>query len=94
MALNLKSQRTLDAIDRLAALTGESKVEAVTSAVEEKIAAVLAAQARSRDVRSRAQAMREIALQGAALAAQRGIAPTPGGGDAADILYDEAGLPA
>ncbi len=38
MALNLKNPRTLQAIDELARLTGESKSEAVASAIEARLA--------------------------------------------------------
>ena len=43
MALNLKNPRTLHAIDELARLTGESKSEAVASAIEARLAALVAA---------------------------------------------------
>jgi hypothetical protein len=43
MALNLKNPRTLDAIDAVARITGESKSQAVASAIEARLAELIAA---------------------------------------------------
>ena len=96
MALNLKNPRTLHAIDELARLTGESKSEAVASAIEARLAelitaseAALAADGSPRD------RLRTLIADSAPRFARAGLGPDAQGGyvDPTAELYDDAGLP-
>jgi antitoxin VapB len=82
--LNLQSQRARDAASALAELTGDSITEAVTVAIEER----LARERRSRMTREeRIEAILEIGRRYAAL-------PDKDSRSADEILgYDENGLP-
>jgi antitoxin VapB len=91
MALNLKNPKTLAALDELARLTGESKAQAAASAIEARLAQILAAQ---RADAADAELAAIIADSSARMKAAgfgrdaqgRRIDPT-------DALYDERGLP-
>ena len=89
--LNIKSDRADELVSRLIALTGESKTQAVVSALEERLARVerQAAEppARRPDYEARLQAIREIGERVRAM-----TPPHLRSSDHAD-LYDENGLP-
>lgn len=96
MALNLKNPRTLQAIDDLARLTGESKSEAVASAIEARLAEVLAADAATRAAGVSAQdRLRVLVADSSERLARAGLGAQSGGrfGDPTVDLYDDAGLP-
>lgn len=80
VALNIKNQATEDAVRALAALTGESQVEAVRIAVEERVARI------SEDDRRARLARRLARVQG--VYREAGIVIDQG------ALYDDRGRPA
>ena len=96
MALNLKNPRTLHAIDELARLTGESKSEAVASAIEARLAALVAANeaARAAD-RPPRDHLRALMADAAPRFARTGPGADSEGRyvDPTADLYDDAGLP-
>jgi len=83
MSLNIKNERTHKLVNQLAELTGESKTEAVTKAVQERLDRV-----RGREVSDRVQRLSKIATDAASRIKEpfRSI-------DHAEFLYDEKGLP-
>jgi hypothetical protein len=97
MALNLKNPRTLHAIDELARLTGESKSEAVASAIEARLAALLAADeaAHAADRGSPRDRLRALMADAAPRFARAGLGADSEGRhiDPTAELYDDAGLP-
>ena len=96
MALNLKNQRTLHAIDELARLTGESKSEAVASAIEARLAALVAADEATHTTDGTPRdRLRALIADAAPRFAHAGLGPDPEGRyvDPSAELYDDAGLP-
>jgi antitoxin VapB len=89
--LNIKSDRADELVTRLVALTGESKTQAVVSALEERLARVErevgATPARRPDYEERLKAIRAAADAISAM-----IPPNLRTSDHSD-LYDENGLP-
>ena len=83
MALNIRNRTTEELAATLASLTGETKTEAVTRALEDRLAKV-----RSRPLgRNLVEELHEIALHCASL-------PVLGDRSADDTLgYDERGVP-
>ena len=96
MALNLKNPRTLHAIDELARLTGETKSEAVASAIEARLAALVAADesAHAADGAPRDR-LRALMADAAPRFAHAGLGADSEGRyvDPTAELYDDAGLP-
>lgn len=83
MALNIRNEETDELAGELAKLTGETKTEAVTQALRERLERVR----RARTKRRLADQLDEIALHCAAL-------PVRDARDADEIIgYDENGLP-
>ncbi len=80
MALNIKNHATEQAVRTLAALTGESQVEAIRIAVEERVARISADDRRARLARRLARAQQ--------------VYRETGGAIDEDALYDARGLPA
>ncbi len=97
MALNLKNPRTLHAIDELARLTGESKSEAVASAIEARLAELLAADAAAHAAGQGAplDRLRALIADTAPRFARAGLGADTDGSyaDPTAHLYDDAGLP-
>lgn len=98
MALNLKNPETLRAIDELARETGQSKSDAVASAVEERLAEVLRqrAGAEAGSPEQRLARIRELTRDSATRFAAAGMGPDPAAGqfhDPTADLYDADGLP-
>ena len=88
--LNIKSARADELVSRLIALTGESKTQAVVSALEERLARVEKDQAKPQrhpDYDKRMALMREAAAEISAM-----LPPHLRTSDHFD-LYDENGLP-
>jgi len=88
--LNIKSARADELVSRLVALTGESKTQAVVSALEERLARVEKDQAKPQrhpDYEKRLALMREAAAEISAM-----LPPHLRTSDHFD-LYDENGLP-
>ena len=83
MALNIRNRRTEELATTLAKLTGETKTEAVTKALQDRLERI----GRQRTGRKLADELDEIALHCASL-------PVLDGRAADEILgYDERGLP-
>ena len=83
MALNIRNRRTEELAATLAKLTGETKTEAVTKALQDRLERI----GRQRTGRKLADELDEIALHCASL-------PVLDGRAADEILgYDERGLP-
>ena len=83
MALNIRNRETERLAEKLARLTGESKTEAVTQALRDRLARVR----RERTNRRLADELDELALHCARLPVRDARVPD-------DILgYDEQGLP-
>ena len=82
MALNIRNQDTERLAQTLSALTGETKTEAVTQALRDRIERIQ----RKRMKRSLADALDEIALHCASLPILDTRSPE-------EMLYDERGLP-
>ncbi|HJS89987.1 MAG TPA: type II toxin-antitoxin system VapB family antitoxin [Steroidobacteraceae bacterium] len=83
MALNIRSEETEELASALAKLTGETKTEAVTQALRERLQRIRRARARTR----LADELDEIALHCSAL-------PVRDARAADEIMgYDESGLP-
>ena len=82
MALNIRNGETEKLAADLAALTGESKTEAVTKALRERLAAVTAGKRK----RQKLDRLEEIAKHCASLPVLDHRSPE-------DMLYDERGLP-
>jgi hypothetical protein len=96
MALNLKNPQTLQAIDELARLTGESKSQVVASAIEARMAQFLAADEADRAAKATPEdRLRAIVADSSARFARAGLGVDRRGhfGDPAADLYDDAGLP-
>ena len=96
MALNLKNPRTLAAIDELAQLTGQSKADAVASAVEARIEAILADHAREQEPTPEERLSRVMALLEDTAARFRAAFPdgrVPTTQELTDELYNEFGMP-
>ena len=96
MALNLKNPRTLHAIDELARLTGESKSEAVASAIEARLAELVTAhEAASSADGAAPDRLRALIADSAARFARAGLGADAQAGfpDPTAGLYDDAGLP-
>jgi antitoxin VapB len=92
MALNLKNPQTLAAIDELARLTGESKAQAVASAIEAQLAQILEA----RRTQARDEEIAAIIADSSRRMRAAGFGRRPDGAwsDPTDDLYDdEYGLP-
>lgn len=81
MALNIKDPATHEAVKQLAAITGESQAQAVTTAVQERLARL-----QRDDLQARLLAIGRRA-------ASR-MSPETKRLDHAALLYDEQGLPA
>ena len=82
MALNIRNSKTEKLANELASLTGESKTEAVTKALEERLN-----QVRKRSKKRRvSESLDEIARHCAGL-------PILDDRDADTLLYDDQGLP-
>lgn len=81
MALNIKDPATHEAVKQLAAITGESQAQAVTIAVQERLARL-----RRDDLQARILAIGQRA-------ANR-MSPQTKRIDHATLLYDDQGLPA
>lgn len=94
MALNLKNPDTLAAIDELARLTGLSKSEAVASAVEQRLEALLAETARpTMTDQDRLARVLELARDtGQRLRAAQDDEGPANAQALVDALYDEDGL--
>ena len=95
MALNLKNSRTLDAIDELARLTGESKSQAVASAIEARLGELIAArEASSVSVGDPDERLRSLIADASARFARAGLGADASGrfADPTADLYDAAGL--
>lgn len=86
MSLNIKNERTHALVRELATLTGMSQTDAVTDAVERRLA----------DLQRETEEQREARIQ-EILALVREMAPgfreAWGDGDPTEDLYDELGLP-
>lgn len=83
MALNIRNRTTEELAETLAGLTGETKTQAVTKALRDRLERIR----RQRSGRSLAEELDEIALHCASL-------PVLDAGRADEILgYDENGLP-
>ena len=96
MALNLKNPRTLAAIDELAQLTGQSKADAVASAVEARIEAILTEQAQHKGPSDEERLARVMALLEDTAARFRAAFPdgrVPTTQELTDELYNEFGMP-
>ena len=96
MALNLKNPRTLQAIDELARLTGESKSEAVASAIEARLAELLATDHAIRAAAATPEdRLRALVADSSARFARAGLGVSSSGrfGDPTAELYDDGGLP-
>jgi hypothetical protein len=96
MALNLKNPRTLTAIDELARLTGESKSDAVASAIEARLADLLAAEESARTADGTPwDRLRALTADTAARFARASLGADSLGNftDPTVELYDDAGLP-
>jgi hypothetical protein len=96
MALNLKNPRTLSAIDELARLTGESKSEAVASAIEARLAELTSAQDASRTGEGTSRdRLRTLIADSAPRFTRAGLGADGNGHfpDPTAELYDDAGLP-
>ena len=83
MALNIRNERTEALASELAALTGETKTEAITQAIAARLASLKKQQQRSHLL---ADELDEIALHCASL-------PVLDDRNAEAMLYDENGLP-
>ena len=83
MALNIRNAETEKLAAKLAALTGESKTQAVTEALKERLERVTR---RRRGAQSVAARLNEIAKHCAALPVLDDRRPE-------EMLYDERGLP-
>lgn len=94
MALNLKNPDTLAAIDELARLTGLSKSDAVATAVEQRLEALLAETARpTMTDQERLARVLELARDtGQRLRAAHHDEGLPDAQQLVDELYDENGL--
>ena len=84
MSLNIKKEETCRLAEELAALTGETKTEAITVALRER----LGRRKRERNVDERLRELRAIAERCAKL-----MGPGPSAVEHGDLLYDERGLP-
>ncbi len=96
MALNLKNQQTLQSIDELARLTGESKSEAVASAIEARLAELLAAHQAAQTAEGEPRdRLRALIADTAPRFARAGLGADADGSyaDPTAQLYDDAGLP-
>jgi len=96
MALNLKNPRTLRAIDELAGLTGESKSEAVASAIEAKLASLLSSSSASSAADGTSEdRLREVIADSSQRFARAGLGPDNLGrlSDPTADMYDASGLP-
>ena len=96
MALNLKNPRTLHAIDELARLTGESKSEAVASAIEARLAYLLSENEAAKPAgETPPERLRALIADSAARFARAGLGADSQGHfvDPTVELYDAAGLP-
>jgi antitoxin VapB len=82
MALNIRNEQTEKLANTLAKLTGESKTEAVTKALQDRLERVK----KQKDKRFLAQRLNEIAKHCAALPILDEQSPE-------DMLYDKHGLP-
>ena len=82
MALNIRNHETEKLASDLASLTGETKTEAVTKALRDRLEQIK----RRRSKRHLADRLDEIARHCAAL-------PVLDGRSLEDMLYDEQGLP-
>jgi antitoxin VapB len=82
MALNIRNRLTEELAANLAALTGETKTEAVTKAIKDRLERIK----RQRTKRCLADRLDEIAKHSAALPRIDHRTPE-------EILYDERGLP-
>ena len=96
MALNLKNPQTLRAIDELARLTGESKSQVVASAIEARMAQILAAH--EADLAAAAtpeDRLRALVADTSARFARAGLGVDRSGHfvDPTADLYDDVGLP-
>lgn len=81
MALNIKDPATHEAVKQLAAITGESQAQAVTTAVQERLARL-----RRDDLQAR--------LLGIGQRAAARMSPETKRIDHGALLYDDRGLPA
>lgn len=84
MSMNIKSQEAHDLARELAALTGETVTQAVTTALRDRLRQVR----REQDKEARLQRMREISQRMAAR-----MTPEFRDLDVNEFLYDERGLP-
>jgi antitoxin VapB len=84
MALNIKNEDTCALVEELAKLTGESKTEAITHAVRDRLERAK----HSKKKQGVAQRLLEIGRETAPLIPDW-LKSTPHG----DLLYDENGLP-
>ena len=84
MSLNIKKEETCRLAAELADLTGETKTEAITVALRERLG-------RTRRQRSAEERLREIRAIAERCASLMG--PGPSAVEHGDFLYDEHGLP-
>ena len=84
MGLNIKNDETCRLASDLARLTGETKTEAITVALRER----LEREHRERSIESRERTLRTIAERCAKL-----MGPGPSAIKYGDLLYDHQGLP-
>ena len=84
MGLNIENEETCRLASQLARLTGETKTEAVTMALRER----LEREKRKRSAEARAGELRAIAERCARL-----MGPGPAAVEHGELLYDERGLP-
>lgn len=97
MALNLKNPQLLAAVDELSALTGEGKSEAVATAVEDRLARLLAEHDRAGNSQAaRLARARALLADSAPRFVAAGAGPDAHGAypDLTEALYDDSGLPA
>ena len=84
MSLNIKKEETRRLADEPAALTGETKTQAITVALRERPGRTN----RERSIDPRLRDVRAIAERCASL-----MGPGPSAVERGDLLYDERGLP-
>ena len=96
MALNVKNPRTLDLIDELAQLTGQSKADAIRSAVEARLQELRSARAEaSASGATAADRLEALIADTSGRFARSGLGALPDESypDPIADLYDDAGLP-
>ena len=96
MALNVKNPRTLEVIHELAQLTGQSKADAIRSAVEARLQQLLSAHAEaSTSDTTTTDLLQALIADTSGRFTRAGLGARPDGSylDPISDLYDDAGLP-